>query len=240
MGEIFYHQRYQLKKKSLIQIIFITIAMIACIKVALSGAGTSSDSFENTVDSVRPAIVRVEGNDIYGSGIILSMEENKIWIATTMHFLEVCQEPLVTFWDGVEANGTMEYESNEYDLGIISVPIEEIGVEGTAAYLCAKMDPEAYARAETGDSMFLLGSAENPAEDFYTGTIENTWCTVPDFPEIMLLSNCEAVPGMSGCGTFDEDGNLIGMLVGGNQAGEAVSLPLIDLQEVLAQILTSS
>ena len=72
--------------------------------------------------------------------------------------------------------------------------------------------------------MFHLGSTSGPALNQFNGIIEATEVLISAFNQVCLLSRCDLIRGMSGGGTFDANGNFIGMIIGSNNETTASML----------------
>ncbi len=59
----------------------------------------------------------------------------------------------------------------------------------------------------------------------YSGTVLDAWIYVEDFENYMMVCQAEAEPGMSGGGVFHENGELLGIVCGENEAGQLAVLP---------------
>ena len=78
--------------------------------------------------------------------------------------------------------------------------------------------------------MFLVDSgSETAAAQYYEGTVEDIHRYIEDFDAYMLYGHGFAKAGMSGGGTFDGRGFLIGMTTGGTLLNETAGVPLPDI-----------
>ena len=181
------------------------------------------------LDSISPAVVRLESGDLFGSGVIWKMDEDYIWIITNQHVLvETVGTDLleVVFWDGIRAHGEILGVSEEYDLGFVKVNLQEMGYYTVDRYFQVRYDIDTFGGLNPGDDIFILGSADYPAGNLYYGTIGNKSIYMDMFQTEMLWAYCEVKAGMSGGGVFDRFGNLIGIVCAGNDEKEAAVLPI--------------
>lgn len=181
------------------------------------------------LDSICPAIVRLESGDLFGSGVIWQMDEDYIWIITNQHVLvETVDTDLVevVFWDGIRTHGEILGVSEEYDLGFVKVNLQEMGYYTIDRYYQVRYDVDTFKELLPGDDLFILGSADYPAGNLYYGTIGNKSIYMDIFETEMLWAYCEVKAGMSGGGVFDRFGNLIGIVCAGNDEKEAAVLPI--------------
>lgn len=187
------------------------------------------------LDSICPAVVRLESGNLFGSGIIWKMEADTIWILTNQHMLvgesadtAEKEDGLidVIFWDGIRALGEVVEMSAEYDLGIVRVDLQDMGYYSVERYYQVRYDVDAFEAAGPGDDIFIIGSADYPAGNLYYGTIGNRSIYMENFGTEMLWAYCEVKAGMSGSGVFDRNGNLLGIVCAGNDQKEAAVLPV--------------
>ena len=189
------------------------------------------------LDSICPAIVRLESGDLFGSGVIWKMEEESIWILTNQHMIDQAQEDImeenqtvlpidVIFWDGIRTYGEIIKTSERFDLGILRVNLKEMGYHTVERYFSVRYDEDFFENLNPGEDLFIVGSADYPAGNLYYGTIGNRSIYMNTFGEEMLWAYCEVKPGMSGSGVFDRKGNLIGIVCAGNEKNEAAVLPI--------------
>lgn len=181
------------------------------------------------LDSICPAVVRLESGELFGSGVIWQMDEDYIWIITNQHVLvETVGTDLlqVVFWDGIRTYGEILGVSEEYDLGFVKVNLHEMGYYTIDRYFQVRYDVDTFEELSPGDDIFILGSADYPAGNLYYGTIGNKSIYMDMFQTEMLWAYCEVKAGMSGGGVFDRFGNLIGIVCAGNDEKEAAVLPI--------------
>ena len=180
------------------------------------------------LDSICPAVVRLEDGKLFGSGIIWKMEEESIWIVTNQHMFSDDEDGMlsVVFWDGIRTNGEIVRMSEQYDLGVIKVNLEETGYYTATRYFSVRYDVNAYETATPGDDIFIIGSADYSAGNLFYGTIGNRSVYMAPFGTEMLWAYCEVKAGMSGSGVFDRYGNLLGIVCAGNDEKEAAVLPI--------------
>ncbi len=181
------------------------------------------------MDSICPAIVRLEIDVLFGSGVIWKMDEEYIWIITNQHVLADNNEDdllEVVFWDGIRTHGEIVKVSEIYDIGFVRVDISQMGYYTIDRYRQVRYDVEIFDGLNPGDDIFVVGSADYPAGNLYYGTIGNKSIYMDIFETEMLWAYCEVKAGMSGSGVFDRYGNLIGIVCGGNDEKEAAVLPI--------------
>lgn len=68
------------------------------------------------------------------------------------------------------------------------------------------------------------------------GVVSDPDAYIEDLGQNMMYSMCYAEPGMSGSGMYDGYGNLIGMVTGGTEQNEMISVPLSDILKVCREL----
>ena len=192
---------------------------------------------ENAYEKARACIVQINMGAYYGSGVIWDLQDENIIIVSNKHLLQNGQNGLVTFGNGVSTEGTVLGVSDTLDIGFMEVPLVSLEREDWLSLRFADKNVENYELLLPGDEIFVIGSATGTGQDYYEGTVGNVSYYFPEFEADMLYGYCEAVPGMSGGGTFDKEGHFIGMLTAGTENGEIASLPLKTMMEEYEKLL---
>lgn len=181
---------------------------------------------ENAYEKAHAAIVQINMGKYYGSGILWSVQNENLVIASNRHLLKEGMTGTVTFCNGVSTEGTVKGLSDIRDIGFMEVPLSALTREDWLILRFADKDMTNYEKLQPGDFLFVIGSATGVGADYYEGTIGNVAYYFPEFQSDMLHGYCQAMPGMSGGGTFAKNGSFIGMLTAGTEEGEIASLPL--------------
>lgn len=187
---------------------------------------------EAAYENVKDCIVLIHMENAYGSGVIWEVTPERIVIVTNKHVLEYWESgtSYVQFPQGYFTDAETLAVSEEYDIGFLTVYNTELTYRELEKLRYAHHDMENYQTLQTGDDMFCVGAedavfAEETA-DFYQGSIGDTWRYIEDFGGHMLYGYGYARAGMSGGGSFDAKGNLIGIISGATMTGETASVPL--------------
>lgn len=191
-------------------------------------------SEDRIYESLTTAIVRIEVGDIFGSGVIFQLTNQGAYILTSRHLLEnqAAEDSFfVTFFDGSEVDKIQILEPEQYDMVILKIATKDLSEEMRDRYRYISYDTETFQKLVLGDEIFLFGSADYVAGNLEFGTIANTSIFMEEFQTDMLWGYCNAKGGMSGSGVFDKQGNLIGIVCGGNEWNEIAVLPLDKILE---------
>lgn len=181
---------------------------------------------ESAYEKARASVVQIRIGGYYGSGVLWDIWEDSLIVASNAHLLQEGQEGQLVFRTGVSVEGTVIGISDTTDIGFMEVPLASLEREDWLFMRFAEQNGNISEKLEVNDGIFVIGSASGAGEDYYEGTIGSVAYYFPEFQSDMLYGYCKAVPGMSGGGTFDIQGNFIGMLTAGTEEGEIASLPV--------------
>ena len=192
---------------------------------------------ETAYEKAKASIVQINMGVYYGSGLIWDLKDEKIVIVSNAHLLQNGKNGMVTFGNGVSAEGTVLGISDTRDIGFLEVSLSSLEREDWLSFRFTDKNVENYQLLLPGDEIFVIGSATGTGQDYYEGTIGNVSYFFPEFKSNMLYGYCQAVPGMSGGGTYDKDGHFIGLLTAGTDKGEIASLPLEIMLEEYEKVI---
>ena len=198
---------------------------------------------ERAYENVKDCVVRIQMGNAHGSGIVWELSPDKIVIATNKHVLDYWREAnsFVHFPQGFDVDAGILGASKMLDVGFVAVDCRQFTYEELQKIRYACVDEDAYESLEQGAEMFLAdaGSMEDEAR-YYAGTVENSYRYIADFDAYMLYGSGFARAGMSGGGTFDGRGFLIGMTTGGTLLNETASVPLPDIIAAYEEVLRNT
>lgn len=201
--------------------------------IPLSLQGDSQQAYENTLCSC----VRIQVEGHYGSGSIYKMLENEIIIVTNRHVLQYWNEDsYVTFFNGAVSGGILLGVSDEADLGFVSIPTANFSYEELLKYRNVRIPVEISINQHRNTDAEVIPEGgkiffTDMASDWRTpvkveGEVIHPMLYLEDFQMEMLYGTGNVVPGMSGCGVFDDFGYYVGMLTGGTLQGEIAAVPV--------------
>lgn len=196
--------------------------------------------WEQAYELVKDCVVRVEMGNAYGSGIVYRITPQQIIIATNAHVLDYWKDEssFVYFPEGYYASAMKLGCSARYDVGFLAIDNDYFTYEELETMCYAAVDETIYDALQEGDSLFSVG-ADKELSDLvsYEGTLVDTSRYIEEFGSNMLYACGFAKAGMSGGGTFDGKGHLIGMISGGTGQGETASVPLPDMIEAYKEVV---
>lgn len=169
------------------------------------------------------SVVRIVMGQYAGSGLIWRMEEEGMIIAANKHLLREAAYGTVTFANEITLRAEILYFSQEYDLGFLFIPRDELTSELLRDCYEVRRIQGILEQGEEqieNRNIIQITSSQQVASDCYMGVIHGT-TFVPEFQSFMLETECYSRAGMSGGGVFDEKGYLLGMIAGGNVELEA-------------------
>lgn len=183
-----------------------------------------------SVQSVQPSVVRIQTGNYTGSGIILEVLEDSLLIASNKHQLASQEFSGIWLYSGEVLSGKRIALSEQYDLGFVLADMRTLSYETRKTLRCIRMDEACEEALKRGTEIFFVGSADGVASNVYHGSVADAWYYFDEFGSYMIYNYCQAKPGMSGGGTYDEHGHCIGMVTGGHD-DETASLPMSLIRE---------
>lgn len=214
----------------------------------LESSVLDEDNCEKAYENVKACVVRINMGNAYGSGVIWEITPENIVIVTNKHVLDYWNEQVsnVLFSPGFYARAEILGISEEYDVGFLIVDNKELDYIELEQLRYANFDINAYQKMKEGDDIFCVGATgvhsegtENAVQSngiYIQGSIGNMWQYIDEFEEYMIYGYGYGTPGISGGGTFDARGNLIGMISGGTMGGEIASVPLTIIIEAYDEL----
>ncbi|MDE6845353.1 MAG: serine protease [Lachnospiraceae bacterium] len=191
-------------------------------------------------ENVKSCVVRIQMGNAHGSGIIWEITPEKIVVATNKHVLEYWrdEDSYVYFEQGHYADAAILGVSDQYDVGFLAIDTYQFSYEDIEKFRTARINEEIYEKLRLGDEMFSVDSASDTEEaEYFEATVGDTHMYIEYFDAYMLYGYGFAKEGMSGGGTFDGRGYLIGMTTGGTYWNETAGVPLPDIVEAYEEIV---
>lgn len=217
----------------------------ALIMPELAGANE-----ETLYEEAAKCVVRIVMGQYAGSGLIWSMEEEGMVIAANKHLLREAAYGTVTFSNEMVLPAEILAFSQEYDLGFLFIPREELTSEllrdcygVRRIQMVSEKAGEQIEEKLENQNIMQIASSQQAAADCYKGSVKGI-SFVPEFQVFLLETACYSKAGMSGGGVFDEKGYLLGMIAGGNVELEAsvreseitYSIPAWQIEEEYRQL----
>lgn len=214
---------------------------------------TEREDIREACENIKSCVVRIEMDGAYGSGLVWKLGGSEILIVSNRHVLDFWQDATgsVCFAQGAAAQAELLGCSAMYDIGFLRIDTGQLDGEqlcrlrqvntawypGTDESALEQEDCAPYA-PYPGQKVLHIGSGrEQGSRLVYDAVIEDLAFYIPDFEQDMIYCKGYAREGMSGGGTFDGFGHFIGMLSGGTDEGETVSIPVWAIEEAYEEII---
>ena len=195
---------------------------------------------EKAYENVKNCVVRIQMGNAHGSGIIWELTPERVIVATNRHVLEYWEETdsYVHFPQGYYTDAQILGVSEKVDVGFLAIDNVEFTYGELKKLRSAHIEEDIYDGLSRGDMMFMADAGSETQEArFYEAVLEERQKYIADFGTDMLYGKGFAKAGMSGGGTFDGYGNLIGMTTGGTIQNEVAAGPLPDLVRAYEEIV---
>ncbi len=225
-------------KKFVCIIIVLLFTLTACGKEEIkpqifSESERDIETFENSIEDNAVTIENIETYDVFnslvqvqidtrmGSGILWKKQEGMWIFVTASHVVEGAEQAEIYF---VAEDKMYVAQVNcvaGLDLAFLCVDSQTFTQDVLEKYeeVCDKTALPEYNASITAVGYDALGE-----QKAYEGIVEETWIYVEDFQNYMVLSRCNALPGMSGGGIFDLDGHLNALICGQDEEGMVACL----------------
>lgn len=172
-------------------------------------------------------MVQLTAGQYMGSGVICGEEEDCLVIVTAAHVLaDAAGGVQVTFVDDRTVDTEIFSISEQTDLAVVRVPLEEIPDDRLGKYLTANLDKSSYEQLQAQDGCIVMGCKSGVAEEAYEGIVLDPWIYMEDYGQHMIWVSAYGKSGMSGGGLFDRRGHLLGILSGRSEDDEWAVVPL--------------
>ncbi|MBQ7918899.1 MAG: serine protease [Lachnospiraceae bacterium] len=229
-----------------IWIVIIGIIIICCVlgAVIYKAMGEKDVSQEELIKSLlHLTLIDEQGVEHFGSGYILEIDQDNVYICSNAHVLYVAEQGKAYFYDGEQAEFTCLGYDEIHDVGIAVIEKTAIA-EKTLSQLqkipVSKKRWELFLQEGGALSLTLLGKegVVETKSGQAVGFVTNKY-----FEDIVLEMTIPLVAGNSGSAIVDEKGYLVGMAIGEvREIGfdlQYFAAPLDDIAEVY-EVLTGN
>lgn len=163
---------------------------------------SSQDDVAKIVESVRPAIVRLEAGDYVGTGMII---DSTGYILTCNHLIEGAESVTATLYDGRRYEATVVSQDEQKDLGIVR--IDAAGV----SFPCVTLGSSE--QLKSGEEILAIGYSMGLEGE--TTVSKGIVSAFRNFDGVDLIQTDAAVnPGCSGGPLLNFKAEVVGVLVG--------------------------
>lgn len=173
-----------------------------------------------------------------GSGVILTVDDNYVYIATAAHCLKRTNT-VVELADGSSHRALVIYRNSNKDVGFLAIPCADLKPETwNVISPAAGADAEAIGKT-AGDVVFVLSSVDKPNGEVYAGLLDRYSVEYPNNPQQDVLQFFSDVSyGSSGGAVYTAEGIWIGSVSGGDTYGVCWAVPYNDILNEFQACLT--
>ena len=193
------------------------------------GTGVETDGAEDTMEAVLeqvlPCVVQIyhgtpEGGHTAGSGFIMEMTDDTVYLCTNRHVIAKYDDWDVYFYDGTCVTGSKAGTDDVYDVGVVAVDRTAIPKEVQEKLKTVSYDLSSWeelGNAELPVGIVRIGQEGNVLHTL-TGSLlrketEFLWGQGEKETEVRMA----ITDGDSGSAVFDENGKLVSMIFGCSQ-----------------------
>ncbi len=164
-----------------------------------------------------------------GSGVIMKVDDNHVYIATAAHCLKHANT-FVEFADGSIHRAYMAYRNSDKDVGFLLVPYAELAQETILSILPAAGADVAAIGKKEGDPIYAVSSSAGPNALILPGLLDEISVVYPNNPgQNVIQFYSLASFGSSGGGLYTPEGVWIGNVSGGDTYGKCWAVPYGDI-----------
>lgn len=164
-----------------------------------------------------------------GSGVVMAMDENFVYIATAAHCLKRANT-VVTLADGTGCSASVAYRNPAKDVGFVLVECADLKPETLEAISPAPGADAASLGKVTGDMLFAVSSLDGPSGAVYAGLLDQYSVVYPNNPQQNVMQFFSDVShGSSGGAVYTAEGIWVGSVSGGDNYGVCWAVPYSDI-----------
>ena len=185
----------------------------------------AEDTMEAVLEQVLPCVVQIyhgtpEGGHTAGSGFIMEMTDDTVYLCTNRHVIAKYDDWDVYFYDGTCVTGSKAGTDDVYDVGVVAVDRTAIPKEVQEKLKTVSYDLSSWeelGNAELPVGIVRIGQEGNVLHTL-TGSLlrketEFLWGQGEKETEVRMA----ITDGDSGSAVFDENGKLVSMIFGCSQ-----------------------
>ncbi|MGI6072177.1 MAG: S1C family serine protease [Lachnospiraceae bacterium] len=145
-----------------------------------------------------------------GSGTIVGRNESELLILTSYHVVEGSSSLYVTFYDEQAVDGYIKAVSEEYDIAVVAIRLEEIAPETLKAIKQAELCAD---KTEVGEGVIVIGNALGYGQSTVTGVVSanDRQIKVKDKTITVIQTDAAINAGNSGGCMLNSSGQVIGI-----------------------------
>ncbi len=246
-----------------------TTSTISATTGSLNNTSTSTaitvTDVSDIVDQVMPAVVAVTNmttvqyqnyfghtssyeSQSAGSGIIISQDEDYIYIATNNHIVSGAETLTITFNDGTSANGAIKGTDPSSDLAVVTVELSDIDSSTMGQIKVATVGDSD--DLKVGQSAVVIGNALGYGQSVSAGIISalDREVNIQDdsgtvITNHLIQTDAAVNPGNSGGALLDMNGRVIGIVSAKCSStdveGMGYAIPISWAASIIDQLITA-
>ena len=181
-----------------------------------------------------------------GTGIILSQEDDELYILTNEHVIEDNRSLTVTFNDSSSAEAVVKGSDSTYDIAVISVPLSSLSDETLESISAAALgDSDSL---KVGEPAVAIGNALGYGQSVTSGVISaldvsgSTLSGSEDSTDVSYIQTDAAInPGNSGGPLVNSAGEVIGIntskISSESVEGMGYAIPISDVSGLISSLI---
>lgn len=229
---------------------------VGTVQIETGNFPETSPDVRSIAKAVLPSIVAVRNeftaydywydmmvdDEANASGIIVAQNEEELLIVTNYHVIEDCNNLYIRFIDTEEVTAYVKGASEEHDIAIISVYLDDLREETLDSIAIAALgDSDAL---EVGESAIAIGNALGYGQSVTTGIV-SAFSTVAfdgtEEHEYLIQTDAAINPGNSGGALLNARGEVIGICEGKLAdyviEGMGYAIPISTIRPVMEELM---
>ena len=184
-----------------------------------------------------------------GSGVIISQDDDYLYIATNNHVVEGTKSLTITFCDDAAVTAEVQGTDAETDLAVVKVKISDISADTLSAIKVATVGSSE--DLKVGEACVVIGNALGYGQSVTGGMISalgrevtlSNDTTGETYTNKLVQTDAAVNPGNSGGALLNMNGELIGIVSAKysdtDVEGMGYAIPITDASEIITQLMNS-
>ena len=178
-----------------------------------------------------------------GSGTIVGQNDTELLILTSYHVVEDSSSLYVTFCDDSAVDGYIKSSSEDYDIAVVAVPLEDISESTLSSITIATLCTE---QATVGEGVIVIGDALGYGQSVTTGIVSavDREITVEERTITVIQTDAAINSGNSGGCVLNSAGQIIGIseakISSDNVEGMCYAISISVYADLIQELLTTT
>ncbi|MCR4999330.1 MAG: trypsin-like peptidase domain-containing protein [Lachnospiraceae bacterium] len=184
-----------------------------------------------------------------GSGIIISQDDNYLYIATNNHVVEGTKSLTITFCDDSAVAAEVQGTDVQTDLAVVKVKLSDVSADTLSAIKVATLGSSE--DLKVGESAIVIGNALGYGQSVTGGMISATArevtlsneTTGETYTNTLIQTDAAVNPGNSGGALLNMNGEVIGIVSAKysdtSVEGMGYAIPITDASEIITQLMNN-